>query len=570
MNSDPYVGTLFGGRWLIDRPLTSGGMGAVYVAKHNDTGRRVALKIIKSESANNAEFVSRFRRETGALAAVSHPNVVTFLDSGIENGNLFLVMELLAGRSLRDEMSQPMEWKRAFRICADVCRALAAVHDIGLVHRDLKPENVFLQDSIGHEEFAKLIDFGIVRLETQGSATMSTQTGAIVGTPGYISPEQLQGKSASAASDVYAVGVMLYELVTGRFPFTAPNVQAMLVRQLLDPVIPPREIAPTIPNQVDNIILRLIEKDPARRPATAKEALRILRDALNIDSRSLSPTAVTETGQELARLTNVLQPRPTAATPMHLVVEESGPVVGRKKRIKVAAVASATVAIAAILVVRLMSPSISGTAVRTSEAAVPPPSTTAEGPTAQPSPLSVEPSRAVPAREPETGATSAPAGVAAVDLPRSETNSSAATPSTEHKGPLLDKLPKERSQMRKKNAFEKPSAEPKPAPSASDVATFVRQHSADLLSCEGERAPRTIALAVEPAGQIVVKGSDTDAPFLCAREKVSRWRMPAFDGAPVTVSASLVLGSRKLAPLRSAVDGNADNAARPTKLPPPQ
>ncbi|MDP2340728.1 MAG: bifunctional serine/threonine-protein kinase/formylglycine-generating enzyme family protein [Deltaproteobacteria bacterium] len=290
---DPLLGTLVGGRWLVKTKLTAGGMGAVYVADHVNTGRQVALKVIKSEEATKPEFVQRFRKETRALASISHPNVVTFLDSGIEHGSLYLVMELLSGRELRADMRQPVPWARAFRIAADICRGLAAVHKAGLIHRDLKPENVFLQDSEGHADFAKLIDFGIVRVEDTGTGggtglavPAAGQTGGVVGTPGYISPEQLGGKQATQTSDVYAVGVILYELVTGVFPFQAPNVNAMLVKQLIDPVTPPGNIV-QLPAHVDALIRRLIERDPDLRPASASEALRLLLEA----SSSTSPPA---------------------------------------------------------------------------------------------------------------------------------------------------------------------------------------------------------------------------------------------------------------------------------------
>jgi len=226
--TDPVVGAVFSSRWRVERPLSEGGMGSVYVAQHTETGRRVALKVIKREGAMNHDLIARFKRETSSLAAVSHPNIVTFLDSGIEDGSWFLVMELLNGTSLRAAMARPMDWQRAFRICSDILRGLAAVHASGLVHRDLKPENIFLQASVGHDDFAKLIDFGIVRLERDGtSSSMKTETGAIIGTPGYISAEALAGQPTTPLSDLYAVGVILYELVTGAFPFEAPTVQAM-------------------------------------------------------------------------------------------------------------------------------------------------------------------------------------------------------------------------------------------------------------------------------------------------------------------------------------------------------
>ncbi|MBI1947768.1 MAG: protein kinase [Deltaproteobacteria bacterium] len=315
MSDDPNVGLVFGGRWQVERPLSSGGMGSVYVARHGNTGRLVALKVVKGEGAASQEFVARFMRETQALASLSHPNVVTFLDSGCDHGKCFLVMELLQGRSLRALMGTPCEWRHAFRIGADLCRALAAVHKQGIVHRDLKPENVFLQEAEGHDEIAKLIDFGIVRLQGgANAATLATSTGSVVGTPGYISPEQLQGQQATAASDVYAVGVILYELVTGRFPFEAATPHAMLVKQLIEPLQPPRNALATVPSHVEAVILHFMERDPARRSSTALAALAELQEALKrIDS--LAPDAATETGDAFGKVAQqVLATRATEPT----------------------------------------------------------------------------------------------------------------------------------------------------------------------------------------------------------------------------------------------------------------
>lgn len=335
---------------MVERPLSSGGMGAVYVAKHGDTGRAVALKVIKTESS--AELEARFRKETGALARVSHPNVVTFLDSGVEDGTLFLVMELLAGTPLRSIMTGPVPWQRALRIGADVCRALLAVHEQGILHRDLKPENVFLVDAAGHDEIAKLIDFGIARLADRGT---STATGAVVGTPGYISPEQLAGHEATVASDVYAVGVLLYELVTGKFPFDATTTHAMLVKQLIEPLPPPKSIAPALPDHVERLILSFMERDPQLRVRTAKDALAALVDALGRPALSSLPaSAATELGTPAP-----LVPRETRATPLpgggRPLLGGGGPPVlgggGPKHPPRVAAIVGVAVVVALVAIV---------------------------------------------------------------------------------------------------------------------------------------------------------------------------------------------------------------------------
>ncbi|OFV89316.1 MAG: hypothetical protein A3J75_01145 [Acidobacteria bacterium RBG_16_68_9] len=271
--ADPFVGTLFAGRFHIERPLAAGGMGAVYIAVQQPAGRKVALKLIKGAGAADPDMVARFHREIGVMSGLNHPNVVTMFDSGVDNGHVFLVMELLNGRSLRDEIEalrvqgQPrMPWPRALRILHHVARGLAAVHQSGVVHRDLKPENIFLTASAGLRDFAKLLDFGIVRHESMTETQRLTQTGGIIGTPGYLSPEQLTGSAATPLSDVYALGVILYELVTGEFPFAAPTLQAMAVKQLIGPVVPPADLAPDLPEGVVALISSLMSREPAHRP----------------------------------------------------------------------------------------------------------------------------------------------------------------------------------------------------------------------------------------------------------------------------------------------------------------
>jgi serine/threonine protein kinase len=310
------IDDVVGGKWRVVRPLSSGGMGDVYVAVHEATGREVALKVIKRSSDITDTVVARFEREARVLSRISHPNVVTFLDTGVTSkGEPFLVMELLSGKPLRDEMTRALPWKRALRIGADVARALAGTHATDVVHRDLKPENIFLQSSAGHDDFAKLIDFGIVRhqISTSPSAmTAGTLTGAVVGTPGYISPEQLAGDRATERSDLYALGVILFELVTGTFPFAAPTLQAMLVKQLVEET-PLASSRATVPAHVDAVIRRLMDRDPARRPATALETVALLTQALDT-IEALPPHAATETISVPGNVVPSVMPSETAPT----------------------------------------------------------------------------------------------------------------------------------------------------------------------------------------------------------------------------------------------------------------
>ncbi len=272
---DPYVGTLFAGRFLIERLLDAGGMGAVYEAVQQPPGRKVALKLIKGAGVADPMMIARFQREIGVMAGLNHPNIVTLFDCGDDGGNVFLVMELLVGRSLREEIKAlraqgqaRVPWERALRIAHHVVRGLAAVHHSGVVHRDLKPANIFMTTSTGIRDFAKLLDFGIVRQESVMEAQSLTKTGGIPGTPGYVSPEQLKGSPASPRSDLYALGVVLYELVTGDAPFKAPTSEMMIAKQLFESVIPPGRLAPGLPGNVEALIMALMSRDPALRPST--------------------------------------------------------------------------------------------------------------------------------------------------------------------------------------------------------------------------------------------------------------------------------------------------------------
>jgi serine/threonine protein kinase len=308
---DPIVGTTFGARWRVERALAAGGMGAVYVARDDAGGGAVALKLIKSARAGDQQLVARFRREMSALAAIHHDNVVKFLDSGLEERRtpdgrnddaLYLVMALLDGRSLRAlwdaAPAHRIDWPRAFALIADVCAGLAALHARGIVHRDLKPENVLVTDpSPGGPQRAVLIDLGIVRLEEHADSALldvtgaMTQTGFVVGTPGFIAPEQLLGRPATAASDVYAAGVILFELLTGRQPYEGANIEEVLRAQVLDDATRVRAIAPWLPEHVDALLARMLAREPAQRIASAQEARALLVDALDAQAPTETFTA---------------------------------------------------------------------------------------------------------------------------------------------------------------------------------------------------------------------------------------------------------------------------------------
>ncbi|MCU0676176.1 MAG: serine/threonine protein kinase [Myxococcota bacterium] len=275
-------GTVVAGRYRVEAHLASGGMGAVYRARHTLADRVVALKILRPTSMGlDVADVRRFRREATAAAHIGHPGIVEVLDAGVEEGFLFLVMELLEGESLRARRrhatrAELLGWIRA------LLDPLAAAHEKGFVHRDLKPENVFLARTPEGERL-KLLDFGIAR---SIGGPSDTRTGTGLGTPGYMAPEQaLEARGASPAADVWSVGVMLYETITGRRPFEGETPHATILRAVSEPHAPLVEVAPELAALVD----ACLAKRPADRPRDARE-LRARLDALPPESLALDGT----------------------------------------------------------------------------------------------------------------------------------------------------------------------------------------------------------------------------------------------------------------------------------------
>jgi len=252
-------------------------MGQVYLAEHEAIEKRVALKILRPEYSTKPDIVTRFQQEAISASRIKHANVLDVFDFGqTDNGCFFLAMEFLEGNDLADELvaSHIIDPARAVRIALQVCRALAAAHGRGVVHRDLKPENVFLQRSADSDEVVKIVDFGIAQLRSSDEAAASehkrrrlTRTGMIFGTPEYMAPEQAAGKKADLRVDIYALGVILYEMVTGAVPFTGDTFMAVLAAHLNN--VPPsmHEVYPdvTISTELRSVIMRALVKDPAAR-----------------------------------------------------------------------------------------------------------------------------------------------------------------------------------------------------------------------------------------------------------------------------------------------------------------
>ncbi|HMJ09988.1 MAG TPA: serine/threonine-protein kinase, partial [Polyangiaceae bacterium] len=265
------------GRYRLTRMLGKGGMGEVWAAHHKELRREVAVKILQKNSEHDTDATKRFEREIYAIAGLSHPNIVRLHDYGVaDDGRLYYAMELLEGETLRSLVQRegPLEPARAARLILQAASALSEAHERGIVHRDAKPENLFVT-SVAGREFLKVLDFGIASVQDEPRFAV-TQTGMIAGTPGTMSPEVVVGKTATPASDVYALGAVLYLLLTGQLPFGSGRGEALLAQLNERPRPPSRVIGRNLPEDVESIVLRCLEREPKDRFVTAGDLARAL------------------------------------------------------------------------------------------------------------------------------------------------------------------------------------------------------------------------------------------------------------------------------------------------------
>lgn len=281
---------ILGGRYRVERELGRGGMAKVFRGTDTVLGRPVAIKVLAPRFSDDASFVQRFRREAQAAARLSNPNVVSVFDTGTDDGVHYIVMEYVEGKTLADYLSGGgrIMPDRAIEIAEAVCDALAAAHAQGVIHRDIKPGNIMITPS-GQ---VKVADFGIARVTT--SAETIEQTAAVLGTAAYLSPEQAQGRPVDARSDIYSLGCVLYEMVTGRPPFTGDSPVAVASKQVLEPPTPPSKFNPDVSPELEAVILRALAKNPDNRYASAaelREDLERARRGLPVEATPVLPAS---------------------------------------------------------------------------------------------------------------------------------------------------------------------------------------------------------------------------------------------------------------------------------------
>ena len=300
--TDPLIGAVLHGRYRITGVVGAGAMGTVYRAEQLTVDREVAIKFLAGDAARDEQVCQRFQREAKVLAKLKHPNSLTLLDTGAtDDGRIFIVTELLHGSPLDELLKEhgPLDVHKTLQVVMDTCASLQEAHDLGIVHRDLKPGNLFFV-RVGKQEITKVLDFGIARLLEDST---KTATGTVLGTAAYMSPQQAQGMPVDHRSDLYSLGAIAYQCLTGAMPFSADTVVGMLMKHVSEPPKPFAQMDPpvVVPPPIEQLIMRLLEKDPADRPQSAAEVLEQAR-GIERNLHGGSPFSPVTTAPSLGRV----------------------------------------------------------------------------------------------------------------------------------------------------------------------------------------------------------------------------------------------------------------------------
>jgi len=313
-STDTMIGRTFDKRYVIERKLGSGGMADVYLAEDQELGRRVALKLLNDRHAADEQFVERFRREAQSAAGLNHPNIVSIFDRGYAEGTYYIAMEYLDGRTLKELLVKngPTPIPIAIDYARQILGALSFAHRNGIVHRDIKPHNIV----VGHDGRLKVTDFGIAR----SGASQMTEAGSIVGTAQYLSPEQARGAPVDPRSDLYSLGIVLYEMLTGKVPFTGDTPVEIAMKHLSQVPSPPSELRAEVPHDLDAIVMRALAKEPDQRYSSTEEMdadlARVARGvAVSRETEDAMTQVLAGAGTATAAQTMVQRPRTAVAPP---------------------------------------------------------------------------------------------------------------------------------------------------------------------------------------------------------------------------------------------------------------
>jgi eukaryotic-like serine/threonine-protein kinase len=320
--SDTLIGTVFDGRYRVLRKLGTGGMANVYLAEDQELGRNVAIKILDDRHSNDDQFVERFRREAKNAAGLSHPNIVSIYDRGEAEGTYYIAMEYLDGKTLKELIAEkgPVPIRLSIDYARQILAAVGFAHKHGIVHRDVKPHNVL----VDKEGRLKVTDFGIAR----SGASQMTEVGSIIGTAQYLSPEQARGSQVTPASDIYSVGIVLYEMLTGEVPFTGDTPLEIAMKHLSAIPEPPSRKRPEVPRDLDMIVLRALAKNPRNRYQTAEamdaDLARVAR-GLGVSDETATAATMVLSGAGIAEAAPTTVTRPSAPLPPRPPVRQAQP-----------------------------------------------------------------------------------------------------------------------------------------------------------------------------------------------------------------------------------------------------